>query len=496
MFKYINMIPQKTSTKISKKIETDFEKSKKFKFILTFIGSLIYGVGGLTSIGINQFSVYITSYFYHNNVSINMQYGNLVAPIILFSNSLSSPLGGYFEKKFGFYKTLIFSNLLMELILFIFINQMNIFFSLILLILLGMVGGIGMRIPGKNLVSYYPKKAGILSSFMTSSFITTAIIINIIGEKIMNPEKYTLEKGEEFYPLNISKNYIKFYKYFLCINPLLLILSLLLIKKYDNKEDKLIDSQPKISKNKKIKEENYKKNIKAVIKNKRIWIIIGVVIMGPFVLGFSRNTFRVYGALVSMSGVVLMYSQLLMGFSSVFIFPIWGFINDKYNYKIIIKIIIIGCIFQALILSIFIKINIIYLIAVIIGSVFFSGFTTTTNLHILKVYGIAYSIEIGGIINIFASLANILSGILSFIISKYYHNGEELQYAYRYIYILGFFICCAGFLLAINESEDKFNYPCAINDIKEDEEYSYVNNSEINEKESNEIELENTTQTI
>ena len=62
------MIPQKTSTKISKKIETDFEKSKKFKFILTFIGSLIYGVGGLTSIGINQFSVYITSYFYHNNV--------------------------------------------------------------------------------------------------------------------------------------------------------------------------------------------------------------------------------------------------------------------------------------------------------------------------------------------------------------------------------------------------------------------------------------------
>ena len=200
------MIPQKTSTKISKKIETDFEKSKKFKFILTFIGSLIYGVGGLTSIGINQFSVYITSYFYHNNVSINMQYGNLVAPIILFSNSLSSPLGGYFEKKFGFYKTLIFSNLLMELILFIFINQMNIFFSLILLILLGMVGGIGMGIPGKNLVSYYPKKAGILSSFMTSSFITTAIIINIIGEKIMNPEKYTLEKGEEFYPLNISKN--------------------------------------------------------------------------------------------------------------------------------------------------------------------------------------------------------------------------------------------------------------------------------------------------
>ena len=102
--------------------QSDNSKSKKIKFILSFIGTIIYNISGLISLGISQFSVYITSFFHHNNIPIDMQYGNLVSPIILFSNSLSSPLGGFFEKKFGFYKTLIVCNIFIELLIFIFIN--------------------------------------------------------------------------------------------------------------------------------------------------------------------------------------------------------------------------------------------------------------------------------------------------------------------------------------------------------------------------------------
>ena len=42
---------------------------------------------------------------------------------------------------------------------------------------------------------YYPNKGGTLSSFMGSAFISVGIVVGIIGEKIMNPGQYTLQKG-------------------------------------------------------------------------------------------------------------------------------------------------------------------------------------------------------------------------------------------------------------------------------------------------------------
>ena len=81
------------------------------------------------------------------------------------------------------------------------------------------------------------------------------------------------------------------------------------------------------------------------------------------------------------------------------------------------------------------------------------------RLHLLKVYGIKYSLEVGGVIGIFVGIFNILTAVLSFVISKYYQTGEELQYAYRIVYIVGIFFCCIAFLLSFGEKDDKFRYP-------------------------------------
>ena len=119
---------------------------------------------------------------------------------------------------------------------------------------------------------------------------------------------------------------------------------------------------------------------------------------------------------------------------------------------------------------------------------------STMNLHTLKVYGIKYSIEIRGIIGIFGSVFSILNGIISFIISKYYHTGEELQLAYRYIYLFGIAFCCLGFYFSLMEKEDKFTYPFGNKDGQDEEEYSDIINSEINDKKPKEIELEDTSE--
>ena len=474
---------------------------KKKNFISSFIGTLIFGIGGMASMMISSYSVYITSYFHYKKINVNMQYGNLIMPIVTLSHSLFSPLAGYIENKIGLYLTLILSSFFLELDIFLFINQTNILFSLVLIIFLGFSNGIGMAIPGKNLFFYYPKKSGIISSLMGSSFILLGTAISVIGEKIINPEKYTLVKGEQFYPFEISKNYKKFYKYVLLANPLILILALLLIKKYNPEQyDELLEENNKNNKENILpnfkKDENYLKNIKFAIMNKRTLKLIGITILTPFVMGFSGNTFRVYGALVSISGTIMQYSQLFTGFSNVFVGPIWGYINDKYKYEIIIKILCGSCIFQATILFLFIKSNNIYIFCIVFGSIIMSGFMSANQLHTLRVYGIKYSLEIGGVIGIFSGIFNIFNALLSFTISKYYHTGEELQSAYRIIYLIGIGVCSIGFYFAFHEKEDKFIYP--FSPTSKVDEYSPMMNSDFSEKDKDvkivnefkEIELE------
>ena len=484
-------------------------KKKRTRYILSFIGTIIFGIGGLVSMGIGQYSVYITSYFHHKQVKIDMQYGNLIMPLLMLSQSLSGPFAGFIEKKIGLYLSLILSSLILEIDILLFINQTSVWFSFILIIFLGFSNGIGLPIPGRNLYFYYPKKRGLLGSLMTSCFILIGTSISVIGEKIINPEKYTLQKEEEFFPLEISKNYIKFYKYILFVNPFLLISAILLIKKYDPKyEDELLQedninnaANGEVNENKNQnqnnlnKDENYTKNLKTAIVNKRLWGLVGITTLTPFVMDFSGNTFRVYGALSSFSGGIMQYSQLFTRFSNLFVGPIWGYINDKCRYEIIIKILCGSCMLQALLFTIFIKSNTIYIICIFFGSIISSGFMPSSNLHIIKVYGSKYSLEIGGVIRIFGGIFNILNALLSFIISKYFHTGEELQYAYRFIYMVGIIMCGIGFFLTFYENDEKFEYTFS----SKKEEYLNMFNIDYNEKEINdkknneskEIELQN-----
>ena len=74
---------------------------------------------------------------------------------------------------------------------------------------------------------------------------------------------------------------------------------------------------------------------------------------------------------------------------------------------------------------------------------------------------------------------NILISLLSFILSKFFHTGEELQFAYRFIYIIGIAICGIGFYLAWNEKGDKFVYPYS---TKEDDILNMINPDFIEKK--------------
>ena len=66
---------------IMKNTDRNDRLNQKKRFILSFIGNIIYFIAIMTPFGIGQYSVYITSYFHHFNPMVNIQLGNLMMPI-------------------------------------------------------------------------------------------------------------------------------------------------------------------------------------------------------------------------------------------------------------------------------------------------------------------------------------------------------------------------------------------------------------------------------
>ena len=468
--------------------ERNNKLNKKKSFILSFIGTIIYFMAIMTPFGIGQYSVYITSYFHYFNQNINIQLGNLMMPILILFLSLSAPIGGILEHKLGMHLTLIINSLILEFLVFIFIYQRNIWITFLLIILIGMTIGSVITIPGKNICFYYPEKKGIITSLMTSCNVIIGSMLNVFGEKIINPNRIILKENETYYPINVAQNYIKFYKIALIIIPVCSFLSLPFLKKYkeqnDNKEGNL---DKRLNGDDINEKENYSKNLKAAIFNSRIWKIAMISIFSQFAIGFALSTFRVYGALISINGTIMQYAPLFFGFSMIIFGPIWGFINDKFQSFKIIRFICLLFIIISTLLSIFIKSNIFYIICIFIGSIFNTGMNTLMNPYIMKIYGMKYFIEIGGVITICMGIINIFKGGISFLLSFYFQTGKELQTPYRIIFLIGTGLNILAYILSLKEKDEVFIYP--YNPKKENkielstylESKTDANSSEINE---------------
>ena len=236
--------------------------SKKARFISSSISALLFSIGSTFCFTIGQFSVYITSYFHYKCVDIDMQYGNFMTPILIFCLTLSIPISGLLEKKLGMRLTLLISSVLTEILLFTFILQTNKILTMVLVCLIGISLGLAVSIPMKNLCHYFPEKKGLICSFVTSCMTIFGAVVSVFGESFINPDAVELQKGDIYYPENISRNYIPFYKIALFIIPITSLLMILLIQEYDPKyedKDKFINKENEV-------ENKEKKKIKIIIK--------------------------------------------------------------------------------------------------------------------------------------------------------------------------------------------------------------------------------------
>ena len=301
-----------------------------------------------------------------------MYYGLFLHLIFSFSFTFGMSIGGFLELKLGFYLTTLSGLLIVLIGDLVFLNAQNIWLCYVLTFFMASGSGIANSLVGKNLAFFRPERKGLLVSIIGA--ITTLFSggFSITGEKLINPDGYTLNKTEEYYDYKYSsKTYIYFTMGFFAI-PIGVIIFLFFIVVYikkdsesvkekeeivgtkeeiKNSEDEEIkdkntnnneDNENETNENKKEKEEeeelliskdivemNKKKKIKKVIKTFRFWRISIAQFLLTFSFSFIVGTGRTFGALIGINGGALQFLMLCHSGALIIVGPLLGFLVDK-----------------------------------------------------------------------------------------------------------------------------------------------------------------------
>ena len=457
----------------------------KNKFISNFIGTIGITFALSFILPISNFSVYITSYIHEKQNFVTMHYGLFINLIFTISMTLGTSIGGFLELKLGFILTTLIGLLIILITNIFFLNVQNIWFCYTLTLIVGIGVGIANSLGGKNLTLYKPDKKGIIVSVLSAVVILFAGIVSVIGEKLINPDGYTLGEKEEFYSDKYnSRTYLYFILGFFTV-PICTIIFILFSFEYsknDNLEqiensetnekgeteeekNEISEKPNEINDNKKdedplekdIKAMNKKKNIKKVIKTFRFWRLTLIQFLITFCFSFIVNTGRTFGALIGIDGSALQFLMICQTASIIIIGPFLGIIVDKKGPLNLLRLTSIVCMFPAILLTFFLNNSFIFIISFMLAVMSLISSAVGFSPFIMETYGIEESVILGGIINTFSKISEAITTVAAFIISLIYSK-EEIEKPYRIIYVIGFAFCLFSLILLIFEKKEKFDY--------------------------------------
>ena len=240
----------------------------KNEFVSAFIGFVGMSLILSYTFPVMNFSVYITSYIHETQTFVTMYFGLFLGIIANISMSIGRPISHFIEKRFGLIITVLLCLVLIlgANITFLYLNNIWLFYFLSLVIQFssGVINSLCM----KNLIFYRPKRKGFI---MVSIRLLSNILgsgLTLLGEKIINPEGYTLKPGEEYYPKRISENFVRYFQLGFIIIPIGAIIFILFIRVFNIelyrsntlKEEKEREDKIKSNENIEIKENTNEKD--------------------------------------------------------------------------------------------------------------------------------------------------------------------------------------------------------------------------------------------
>ncbi len=326
-------------------------ESKKAQFVLSFISAIIYQMGFHIIMETSIFTVYFLSYIHYNQEWMDINYGNLMRPLIFLFLAIFAPLSGILEHTYGPRISIIISAIFVETAFILLYFQQNLWYFYPLSLLLGIGNGLSTQILIKNCCSYYPKKKGLINALISSAGTLSGSAYCFLGEKVINQKREIIkkipnQKYEEYYSKEIAENSKLFFLFGAILIPTSTIISIFLFYKFDKSTVKSTEMEDeKIGKkvddingplndenetneeeqnNKQIQnisnslsKQGKKKKIRMPLKSWRFWRNVLLAGAMPFILWFESSTSRPYSLMLGVDGEIL---GILAGSTSFQIF--------------------------------------------------------------------------------------------------------------------------------------------------------------------------------
>ena len=112
-------------------------KTKNTKFTLALLSGIMYTLGQGVLLGSCGIYVYILSYIHYKYDWVDLPYGNLMMPLMIFCMSLFAPLSGTLDKIYGPYISILISSIIVEICFFAFYLQRSIWAFYIITLISG-----------------------------------------------------------------------------------------------------------------------------------------------------------------------------------------------------------------------------------------------------------------------------------------------------------------------------------------------------------------------
>ena len=432
------------------------------------LGKLIYILKGISSIIssiIHTFSlysnwilgyttIYLISFRRHYNKKLDFSYSYCFIPLMHFAFSLTSPLGGFIEDKYGSRITIVISDLILTFSFSIMYYSRDIYLDYFLMLIIGLGVGVGINITKKNACSFFMNRKALISGIIY--FFNNILCFGLLycyEFDLLNYAGMPPTIDGLFYKKKIFMNYQKLIIFQIKMIFFTCLATLLFYFQNDPKEtlkygfnekitiesneiEKIDKRKRKISKEIKIK--------KALHSTRTIKLIIMIFLFFPS-MNYINSFMRMSPFLYFIYGVI----YYVMGAISILIFTVIG---DCISFRILFSF--LAMLLTAISFSFIEYFNneeFYLFLGLLFDSFIRSGFRIIFDRHIMNVYGKEIFIEIWGTIRASGGMSEIFGIIFNFIL-------EENSYTYKVIFFINGCFGLVSLILGITEKEEKFKY--------------------------------------
>ena len=439
------------------------EKRKKFilKGLSSLLSSIIYIFGCFSLWTVGNSIVYLISFRRAYDPKLTFSYGYFLIPIMNFTLSLTSPIGGIIEDKIGGRKTIFLSTSIICISFTFMYFSRKIFIDYILMCLNGFGLAVGINITRKNVCSFFMNKKALVCGIINLIPGIFCAGLNIFNEKyILNPLSENPTIDDVYFEQKIFLNFQKLIIFEIGLLIVVCFLSLLFYFQNDPKETIKFGFGEKVQENKIKKNENKKTSsgikIKKALFNIRAFKLFLMIFSFFPLINFINNAWWPIGIYYEIDIYYLQLMGALYSLTGCLSSIIFALIGDKIQFKILFIIFSIIISIVSFIFPISYKNSIIYILEVMTISFIYNGYNIIIDPHMMKIYGIDNYIKIGGVIRSSEGICEIMSIIFAFYLENHY-IGKRTN-IFKIFYIISGCLGLISVILGLSENEEKFNY--------------------------------------